>query len=170
MSQQSVHLGEYHSIPEDASPGLVFLKNFLPVVDSLDENVSFAPFLSPNARFIMGDTISSVDIFATMTRIRSTKLSFFCHRVKHAWDIAGPSATDDGSGSKRTVLYESVSITKFKDDPQQVAVEVPEFSVIELESTESDPSKFVVVELRSYLDPKPVLLRRQQVQSRSAKD
>ncbi|KAK9372463.1 uncharacterized protein V1513DRAFT_452295 [Lipomyces chichibuensis] len=169
MSQQSVHLGEYHSIPEDASPGLVFLKNFLPVLDSLDENVSIAPFVSPNARFIMGDTVTSVDKFATMARIRSAKLSFFCHCVKHAWDIAGPSATD-GSGSKRTVLYESVSITKFKDDPQQVAVEVAEFNVIELESTESDPSKFVAVELRSYLDPKPVLLRREQMQSRSAKD
>ncbi|KAK9233803.1 hypothetical protein V1525DRAFT_392103, partial [Lipomyces kononenkoae] len=77
----------------------------------------------------------------------------------HAWDIAGPAATADGNGSTRTVLYESVSITKFKDDPQQVAVEVPEFNVIELNSAASDPSKFVAVELRSYLDPKPVLLR-----------
>ncbi|KAK9350551.1 hypothetical protein V1523DRAFT_73998 [Lipomyces doorenjongii] len=165
MSQQSVYLGEYHSIPEDASPGLLFLKEFLPVLDSLDENVSIAPFLSSNARFIMGNTITSADSFATMARIRSSKLSFFCHRVMHAWDIAGPAATADGNGSTRTVLYESVSITKFKDDPQQVAVEVPEFNVIELQSTASDPSKFVAVELRSYLDPKPVLLRRQQLQS-----
>ncbi|KAK9482761.1 hypothetical protein V1527DRAFT_316580 [Lipomyces starkeyi] len=166
MSQKSVHVGEYHSIPDDASPGLLFMKEFLPVLDSLNENTSIAKFVLPETRFIVGDNIINADAFATMVRVRSSKLSFFYHHVKHAWDLPAPSmAGDDRSSGRRTVLYESVSITKFKDDPQQLPVQVPEFNVIELEPSASDRGKFVAVELRSYLDPKPVIQRREQLRS-----
>ncbi|KAK9384204.1 hypothetical protein V1515DRAFT_422445 [Lipomyces mesembrius] len=101
-----------------------------------------------------------------MVRVRSSKLSFFYHQVKHAWDLPAPSVTADGcSSGRRTVLYESVSVTKFKDDPQQLPVQVPEFNVIELEPSASESGKFVAVELRSYLDPKPVMHRREQLRS-----
>ncbi|KAJ8102437.1 hypothetical protein POJ06DRAFT_265302 [Lipomyces tetrasporus] len=166
MSQKSVHVGGYDSIPDDASPGLVFLKEFIPVLDSLDENASIAPFVLPETRLIINDNVTSVDSFTTMVRVRSSKLSSFYHKVKRAWDLEVPAAAIEGrSGGRRTVFFESVSVTVFKDDPEQLPVEVPEFNIIEVEPTASDHGKFVAVELRSYLDPKPVFERRLQLQS-----
>ncbi|KAK9235271.1 hypothetical protein V1525DRAFT_275587 [Lipomyces kononenkoae] len=167
-NQTSVHVGDYPAIPEDASPGLLFLKEFLPAIDSLDERPAIAKFLSPDVRFIGGGTIITRDALYTMFRGRSGRLSSFGHRVKKAWDIAAPFVGPDGSVREgRTVLYESVSSTIFKDDPEQVPAEVPEFSVIELEPCASDPGIFVAVEIRFFMDPKPVLDRREQLRSNS---
>ncbi|KAK9322168.1 hypothetical protein V1517DRAFT_374084 [Lipomyces orientalis] len=166
MTQKSVHVGDYDSIPGDASPGLVFLKEFIPVLDSLDENASIAPYVLPETRLIINDNVIGVDSFTTMARVRSSKLSSFYHKVRRAWDLELPAAANEGSSScRRTVLYESVSVTIFKDDPQQLPVEVPEFNIIELEPNASDHGKFVALELRSYLDPKPIVERRRQLQS-----
>ncbi|KAK9366867.1 hypothetical protein V1509DRAFT_208288 [Lipomyces kononenkoae] len=165
-SQTSEHVGDYHFIPDNASPGLLFLKEFLPAVDSLDESPPIAKFLSPDVRFIGGGGIVGRDVLESMFRGRSSRLSSFGHRVKKAWDIASPSVEIDGSVRNcRTVLYESISITIFKHDPEQVPVEVPEFSVIELEPSPSDPGKFVAVEVRFWMDPKPVMDRRDQLRS-----
>ncbi|KAK9352281.1 hypothetical protein V1505DRAFT_395737 [Lipomyces doorenjongii] len=135
MSQKSVHVGEYHSIPDDSSPGLVFLKKFLPVLDSLDENTSIGDFVLPETRFIVGDNVTNADSLATMFRIRRFTGAF------------------GSSGWLQQRQTYAVSITKFQDDPQQLPVQVPEFNVIELEPSASDSGKFVAVELRSYLDP-----------------
>ncbi|KAJ8100204.1 hypothetical protein POJ06DRAFT_99736 [Lipomyces tetrasporus] len=56
----------------------------MPVLVSLDENATIAPFGSPKTRFIIGDSVITVDSFATMALVRSSKSNSFYHKVKHA--------------------------------------------------------------------------------------
>jgi hypothetical protein len=76
-------------------------------------------------------------------------MSVFRHDVKKAWDIA--------SGGKRTLMYESVSISTFKADEEGKEIEVPEFSIIELEQVEGEGLR--AVECRTYMDASPVMQR-----------
>lgn len=69
-----------------------------------------------------------------------------------AWDVE----KDDG---KRTVMYESVSVTVFKKDPERKEIKVPEFNVMELEPMEKGFAGLVGVELRSYLETTPITQR-----------
>src|SRR5207248_10874454 len=112
-------------IPLDASPGLRFLKDFLPRLDSLEPDANpIASFLAPGASFVVnGGNPSTADVVRSMFKMRSEKLGLFRHDVKVAWDI-------ERSDKKRTVMYESVSVTVFKADREQKAVEVPEFNII----------------------------------------
>ncbi|OAR01449.1 hypothetical protein LLEC1_07506 [Akanthomyces lecanii] len=78
-----------------------------------------------------------------------------------AWDVA----LRDGSG-RRTVMYESTSISTFKDDPEAVEVQVAEFNVVELlpvadPTTGETPLK--ALQLRAFLDGAPVTSRAQMI-------
>src|SRR6516164_7729350 len=104
-----IHYGSYESIPQNASPGLLFLKELLPRLDSLEPDAKpITLFLAPGAGFVVnGGNPSTIDVVQSMFKMRSEKLSLFRHDVKVAWDI-------EKSDMKRTVMYESVSVTTFK--------------------------------------------------------
>jgi hypothetical protein len=160
MPEVHVHHGSYDSIPATASPGLVFLRKFLPALDSLHPSSNpILPFLAPNATFtISGNLSQSVDQILLMLDMRSKHLAKFHHEVTAAWDI---ELEHDGSGrERRTVMYESSSITVFKHDPDQLEVKVGEFNIVELERSsgeaEGGQQDFVAVELRTYMDAGPV--------------
>lgn len=91
-----------------SSPGLVFLSEFLPVLDSLDKDVVKTmpeKFLAPNAVFILsphGPSPAS-DVIPKF-EMRADMLSKFSHTESpiRAWDHEKPAGA-------RTVLYESIS-------------------------------------------------------------
>ncbi len=87
-----------------------------------------------------------------MLKSRAEKLRVFHHDIKAVWDIE----KEDG---KRTVMYESVSVTVFESDPEKTEIKVPEFNVIESEPVENGSEGVGAVELRSYLETKPITQR-----------
>jgi hypothetical protein len=87
-----------------------------------------------------------------MLNSRSCKLSTFYRSVEVAWDMG----KQDG---KRTILYESVNLTVFKNDPEQRNLKVPEFNFIGLEPMEYGSEGLGAVELRSSLETKPITQR-----------
>lgn len=171
MAGTQIHYGPYDAIPATASPGLLFLKNLLPALDSLGPfdahgepigQPALIQFLAPGATFVMngGPPIQAVDVLQMLPK-RSERLSRFHHDVRVAWDIAA----GDGSG-KRTVMYESTSISTFKADPEAVQVKVAEFNIVELVPT-TDPTTgeatLKAVQLRAFLDGAPVTSRAQLI-------
>jgi hypothetical protein len=127
MGKTYIHNGPIQNLKADASPGLRFLAAFLPVVDSLSANTgTLSTFLTPNATFIMNgsDPVPTTTV-TEMMKMRSERLKVFRNDLKAAWDV-------EMEGGKRTVLYETVSVTIFKDDKEEKAVEVSEFSTMEL--------------------------------------
>lgn len=158
MAQKHIHKGTYQSIPESASMGLLFLKAILPELDSLGPFPStpeLASYLAPNATFIInnGAPVEASNVLG-MLEMRASKLAKFGHNVEMAWDI------DNADGS-RTVMYESTSVTVFKEDKEGVEVRIKEFNIIELAAS-SDGKGFKglqAVQLRAYLDGSPVTER-----------
>ncbi|KAJ6443418.1 cell wall biogenesis protein Mhp1 [Purpureocillium lavendulum] len=186
MSQASIHRGSYTAIPADASPGLLFLKALLPELDSLGPfagTPALMSLLTPTAVFIIngGPPIPARDMLPMFER-RAETVAEFRHDVDVAWDVAHESQNDDddddndaaaaaaGPGSgRRTVMYESTSVTVFRDDPERVEVRVREFNVVELVPT-GEPGggggggAFKAAELRAFLDGAAVASRAQAVQ------
>jgi hypothetical protein len=132
------YAGSLDSIADDASPGLLYLKAFLPSRDSLASSSTLNDFLAPNAVFInnanpptAARTNQSANKEAqNVTTAKQTKRNAALQAIKHdfqrAWDI------DNGDG-RRTVIYESRNSYCFAadlDDP----VLMPEAGIIELES------------------------------------
>ncbi|KAJ5118250.1 hypothetical protein N7448_009965 [Penicillium atrosanguineum] len=192
-SSVTIHHGPYDSIPDTASPGLKFLKRFLPAMDSArDSDDQIAPLFTPNAPIIIG---SNPPTFAYRTtplmQVRSDHFSHFHHDVHVAWDIdlVGPNDPSNKISSeseefvsatrvnlyaplpgnirmKRTVLYEATSETIFADDPDQFMVKVREFSVIDLQG--KDDEDLQVVEMRIFTDSRPVQARAAALHTQSA--
>lgn len=156
MAQTYIHYGPYNTILSNTSPGLLFLSRFLPVLDSLDPAISplLRTLLARDAKFIInsGPPIGA-DQVISMLAMRPVHLSKFGHDVHVAWDIAKPDGT-------RTVMYESTSITVFKEDADEVGAGVKEFNVVELapvaQGEEVGIAGFIAVELRTYMDTTPV--------------
>jgi hypothetical protein len=154
MATVSVHRGHHGSIPSDASPGLLFLKSMLPARDSLDPLTNpIIPFLSPTARFTVNgcSPIPRSEVL-TMLDARAKKLSVFHLDVLVAWDV-------EMDGGKRTVMYESISVTTFSNDAEKMEVKVPEFNIVELEPIDGGVEGLIAVELRCYMDAKPIMQR-----------
>src|SRR5579859_985094 len=125
----TVHEGSLATIPASASPGLTFLRSFLPVLDSLDPSSDISTFCSPSATFAINRSPAvPVTRVMEMLQMRSEKLQTFGHDLKRAWDI--PS--EDG----RTLIWESISVTRFKVD--NVDVLVNEMSVWEIQDIEGE--------------------------------
>ncbi|ODM15624.1 hypothetical protein SI65_08858 [Aspergillus cristatus] len=161
----TIHRGPYITIPANTSPGLQFLKSFLPALDCLDPiSKPVAPFLHPDALVYVGSNPPSRGRqVVPLLEVRSKHLSAFHHDMEIAWDIV-PEGSD---GRTRTVMFQATSVTVFRNDPEQFAVRVEEFNVLELKerSRELGPGQewegqleldFQVVEMRTYLDARPV--------------
>lgn len=158
MAQTHIHKGSYQSIPGNASPGLLFLKAILPELDSLGPFLGtpqLANYLAPNATFIInnGAPVEASNVLG-MLEMRASKLEKFGHNVDMAWDI------DNADGS-RTVMYESTSVTVFKEDKEGVEVRIKEFNIIELAASSDGKglNGLHAVQLRAYLDGSPVVER-----------
>lgn len=163
MSKTSIHYGTAKSISPDVSAGLLFLKAMLPALDSLGpfhDTPDLASFLAEDATFTIANNppVKASDVLEMLPK-RASRLSKFQHNLETAWDI-------ELQGGKRTVMYESTSVTVFKDDKDGVEVPVKEFNIVELAGA-SDGKGYnglVVVRARAFLDGAPVLKRMEQVQ------
>ncbi|KAH8810984.1 hypothetical protein F5884DRAFT_780920 [Xylogone sp. PMI_703] len=154
MASTNIHTGSYHDIQDDASPGLVFLKKFLPVVDSVSavELTKLPKFLQPDATFVLNNgPPMSVEQTLPMLNMRSLKVSKFGHNVYTAWDIEN----QDGS---RTVIYEGSSSTIFRHDPEGLELKIRELNILDLvkASDSGEDSGYKVASARTYMDPAPV--------------
>jgi hypothetical protein len=151
MSTTTIHHGPSSTIPlTSSSAGLIFLHNFLPILDSLDpaDTSQLKDFVLPEAQFIInGSPIGTGEQVVPMLAMRAQKLARFGHEVDVAWDIPH-------SNGRRTVMYESSSVTVFKDDGTGDEIRVREFNIIELEMVEGDGqgSTWKAVELRTFMD------------------
>lgn len=183
-SSVTIHHGPYDSIPDSASPGLKFLKRFLPAMDSarVSEN-QIAPLFTPNAPIFIGSNPPTLACRTTpLMQVRSDHLSHYHHHVHIAWDIDLTRSSDPSNnisresedfvsatrinlyaplpgniGMKRTVFYEATSETILADDPDQFMVKIREFNVIDLQGKDEDDLQ--VVEMRIFTDSRPVQAR-----------
>jgi hypothetical protein len=121
-----------------------------------------------------------------MIKMRSSRLKVFRHDVRYAYDVelddeeGGDGAGEDGEGGngkggRRMVLYESVSTTVFRDDEEKKAVEVAEFSTVELVRVqglgqEGGVDGWRARVLRTFMDASPVVQRMKQIQVGGGKE
>lgn len=141
----SIHQGSIDSISSTSSPGLLFLKTFLPILDSLDETPAITLHVFPQVKFITnGDSPISLENILEMFRMRHKMLQYFKHEVSKAWEIPGK----EGGGC--TIIFESVSSTQFKDDEHKIGV--AEMNVWELEREGTD-GELKLVEAKCWMDP-----------------
>lgn len=89
----SVHTGPASIIPQDSSPGLLFLSIFLPALDSLSLSLPINSFLHPDCQIITngGDPIGPEQL-GKMFVMRAGKLERFEHELVRSWDISGIGA------------------------------------------------------------------------------
>lgn len=151
MAQTFIHTGTHTSIPDSASPGLLFVRYLLPILDSLDPESVAAELdnaLTPDSTFtINGGQALTAEKVRPMQLMRSKKVSSFGHEVKAAWDI-------DLGGGARTVMYESISTTVMKQDPQALELPVPEITIIELVATPgAGVGGYRAKSMRTYMHP-----------------
>jgi hypothetical protein len=153
MAQTHIHVGSCETITPDASPGLLFLSQLLPALDSLEPDTTLLlGLLTPDCVFVINSRPPApAEHVMGMLAMRGNMLSKFGHDVHTAWDVLN----DDGS---RTVLFESTSVSVFNGDPEKVEAKVKEFSILELVSTEGKESgaPWKARELRTYMDQTPV--------------
>jgi hypothetical protein len=150
MSLTAIHHGAPSAITPSGSPGLLFLKSFFPLLDSLEpaDALKLKNDVLPTAQFIInGTSIGTTEQVIPMLSMRAQKLARFKHEVDIIWDIL--PAHDQ---KKRTVMYESTSVTVFKEDKEEVKVR--EFNIIELE--DQGEGSWKAMELRTFMDTSPV--------------
>jgi hypothetical protein len=81
--------------------------------------------------------------------MRNKRTEKFGHELIKAWDVPGPEG--------RTVIFESVSTTRFKGDDMDVLVN--EMGMWELEKVDEE---WKLVKARFWMDPGPVSQRAQE--------
>lgn len=195
-STVTIHHGPYESIPSTASPGLQFLKRFLPAMDSLTPSEeTIRPLFTPNAPILVGsEPPASASRATPIMQVRARHVSHFHHHVHIAWDMdlsdtdrpsrlnsenrnEDPTSAAQGEvklyaplpGSiamKRTVMFEATSETVFTNEPDQFPIKVREFNILDLEGR--CPEDLQVVEMRIFLDTKPIQARAASLQMESA--
>ena len=103
MPQYSHYSGILSLIPEDSSAGLLFLKQYLPLIDSSNPLIMDA--VSPDASLITNDSppLKFSDVLPMFSK-RAEMLDHFSHAdfPVEAWDL-------EELNGKRTVIYSSIS-------------------------------------------------------------
>src|SRR5271170_3157673 len=144
----NVHYGSHNDIPESASEGLLFLKSFLPVLDSLDASPPIDPYVFTTTQFVVSrDAPITLKKLSEMHQMRHEMLQVFRHDVSRAWEIERESGI--------TVIFESESTTQFKGDDLQV--KVAEMNVWELKK--GSLGRLRLSEARCWMDPSAVRKR-----------
>ena len=166
----------------------------MPALDSLTptEN-SITPFFTPSAPILIGNSPpTAASQVVPLLEVRSRRLSNFHHHIHIAWDIdlgrdKGPLQTsyntvapDEDTAQKseiyaplagniqmkRTVMFEATFETTFKADPDQFSVQVREFNILDLEGR--DENDLQIVEMRIFLDQRPVQAHAGEIHGHSA--
>ena len=141
-----VHYGSYENIPNSASEGLLFLKKFLPILDSLDPAPPISPYLDESAKFVTNrDPPVTPENLSQMHQMRHKMLQLFKHDVSRVFEIPRAGGC--------TVIFESKSTTQFKGDDVQVII--AEINIWELER-EKGTGKLVLVGASCCMDPSAV--------------
>ncbi|KAI1868158.1 uncharacterized protein JN550_006646 [Neoarthrinium moseri] len=144
MASASVHAGPYQSIPDSATPGLLFLKAFLPSYDALGKPPTpLRDFFSNETRFTTNSKDASPvgQVLQGFVK-RVERLAKLYHEVAVAYDIG------NGDGS-RTVIFEGINGRVLKNDPEQRETRVKEVTVIELKPVDG---KLVAVDVRTTME------------------
>jgi hypothetical protein len=103
MYTYTTYKGLLASIPPTSTPGLIFLKSYVPLLDST--NPPLADVTAPNAVLISnGGTPSKITDLLPMFSKRAEMLDLFSHTEEdvQVWDL-------EGEAGKRTVIWSSVS-------------------------------------------------------------
>jgi hypothetical protein len=151
----NIHEGAIDTIPGDASQGLLFLKEFLPILDSLDTQPQIDPFVTPEAQFIINrDPPSTVEQLVGMFAMRTKLLQKFTHTVSKAWEIPNESGC--------TVIFESESVSQFKGD--EMELRVAELNIWEL--IHDGEGVLKLEKTKSFMDPSLVRNRAKEVFSK----
>jgi hypothetical protein len=136
----NAYVGTLEDIPNDGSPGLLLLKKYLSLQDSLDGSISgLKCILAPSAVIINNaaapvhprfDVAQSDSAAASQGKSkmekRTSALQALNRELRRVWDI------NNGDG-RRTVVWESYNYYVFRADPEN-PVFMPESGIIELES------------------------------------
>jgi len=147
----TIHRGSLEILnPSIDAPGLRFLAQFLPILDSLNAQPPVSAFVSPDLRFIVNrETTLSLAQLSQMFQMRAKNLQLFRHDVELAWQV------EREGGRGWTVGFEGTSTTQFRGD--EVLVRVAEMNVWELEKGEEGGLR--LVEARCWMDPAAVTAR-----------
>lgn len=124
MSQVEFHEGPHTTIHMGTTPGLQFLKRFVPLIEELpqDPSTSFAELreaFGPDARFfINGDGPRSREETEDLLEQNTTGLSGFEYTMTRAWDIP------DTATGRRTVIYEAKLSAEYRQFRPQNSVTI----------------------------------------------
>lgn len=179
----NAYLGSLDDIPATTTPGLIFLKSLLPILDSTETpRQGLENLLAPSAIFINNaapptaahakkEPAASEEGEAVPNQTarklvkRNTALQSINREIRRAWDI-------DNGGGHRTVIYESRNYYVFAADPENPVL-MPEAGMIELERI-PNPTEggeggtagvggFWATELRSWHDRVGMLKKREEL-------
>ena len=152
VSTAIVHHGALENIPEHrASPGILFLKHFLPIFDSLSPKLhpSFPSFLHPNC-LIHCNLLKPTPLIWERSNIsvtRNEELWTFHRKMLHVYEIQRPAGFGKPGGC--TVIFECVLVMQGRGEHRQKFMK--QINMFELEEF---GSRMRLCEVRStYLSP-----------------
>jgi hypothetical protein len=142
MVETTIHRGLNQDISTTASAGLLWIKAFGPLFDSIDSNTAkrALEYLTPDCKFAFNGLpgISQAQMIAIMEKVKEP-MRVYDRQTTTAWDV------DNGDGT-RTVMVESVLVKETEGDKSTV----PQFNIAELAKQEDGSWK--ATDLRTYLD------------------
>jgi len=170
----TTYTGPLASIPANASPGLLFLTAWFPVIDSLQDpgRKTFNHLIFPTT-LIHNNSKPPTPLFQdpdeaaktqTQTEMKMTKraaaLKSLTRELRRAWDV-------EKEGGGRTVFYESINYYAFAGDESEPVI-MAEAGTFELEKGDGDSEGeatggWRAIEVRSWHDPAPIRERRAEL-------
>lgn len=150
MALTYIHRGSHTTIPATASSGLIFLREYMSAIDSLEPNPGalLGKFLTQDAEFVFnGSQPISAGCLLVILGIRNSKLSKYVHEGDIAWEIQhelgqNPFAT--------TVIYESTNVVSFKDGERGLDIKKRQLSILELVK---DDAEWKLAQSRVFVNP-----------------
>lgn len=173
----SSYVGLLEDIPSTASPGLLFLKAWIPAIDSLEdaEHRNLNYLVSPSA--LIHNNSKPPRVLATDPEIaikgrpdskeakRARALKSASRKLRRAWDIQ-----KEGEPETRLVFFEGINQYIFNEDAGDPVV-MAEAVILELERVSEEDQTgqhggvggWRAKEVRSWHDPEPIRTRRGQL-------